>query len=363
MKKNIFATGVGVIIVGAIIGILATFLQHMGNPGNMGLCVVCFSRDIAGAIGLHAAQVVQYLRPEVMGLVLGSFVAALSFGEFKARGGSSPVTRFILGVITAMTALVFLGCPWRTILRLAGGDANAIFGFSGIFVGIALGTIFFRQGYTLGRNQSTSKVAGMVFPALMVALLSLLYFFPQIAGEAKSGIINYSVKGPGAQHAPILIALGLGLVVGFLAQRSRFCTMGAVRDLVLFRQMHLLWGLLAMFVAALIANMFFFDAFHYGFEKQPVAHTDSLWNFLAMLVVGLASALAGGCPGRQLFMAGEGDNDAAVFVIGMLVGAALAHNFGIAASPAGIGPNSAFATVFGLVMCVLIGLVQTKRSA
>ncbi len=361
MKKNIFATGAGVIVSGAIIGILAIVLQYYGNPANMGLCVVCFNRDIAGALGLHAAQVVQYLRPEVMGLVLGSFVAAFSFGEFKARGGSSPVTRFILGIITAMTALVFLGCPWRTILRLAGGDANAIFGFSGIFVGIALGTIFFRQGYTLGRNQTTHKLAGMVFPVLMVALLSLLYFFPQITGQLKSGILNYSVKGPGSEHAPVLLALGLGLVVGFLAQRSRFCTMGALRDLILFRQMHLLWGLLAMLGTAFALNLLL-GSFHYGFENQPVAHMDSLWNFLAMLVVGLASALAGGCPGRQLFMAGEGDNDAAIFVVGMLVGAALAHNFGIAASPAGIGPNSAIATIFGLIMCLLIGFMQTKRS-
>mgnify|MGYP000529888621 CR=1 FL=1 len=32
-------------------------------------------------------------------------------------------------------------------------------------------------------------------------------------------------------------------------------------------------------------------------------------------------------------MAGEGDNDAAIFVFGLIVGAALAHNFGMASSP------------------------------
>ncbi len=361
MIKNIFATRGGIILTGVLVGLLAVTLQYLGNPANMGLCVVCFNRDIAGALGLHTAAVVQYLRPEIMGMVLGAFVAALSFGEFKARGGSSPAVRFVLGVITALTALVFLGCPWRTILRLAGGDANAIFGFSGIFVGIAIGTQFFKRGYSLGRNQTTTPVAGVIFPVLMVALLSLLYFFPQIIGEAKSGFISYSTKGPGAQHAPVLIALGIGLVVGFLAQRSRFCTMGAIRDLILFRQVHLLLGLLAMFLTAFVANMFL-GSFNPGFEGQPVAHADSLWNFLAMLVVGLASALAGGCPGRQLFMAGEGDNDAAMYVVGMLVGAALAHNFGVAASPAGIGPNSAVATIIGLVVCLGIGFVQSKRS-
>ena len=55
--KNIFATRWGIIGVGACIGILAPLLQKLGNPGNMGICVACFERDIAGAIGLHRAAV------------------------------------------------------------------------------------------------------------------------------------------------------------------------------------------------------------------------------------------------------------------------------------------------------------------
>ena len=67
MKHNIFATSVGILLVGAVIGVLAIMLQKMGNPANMGICVACFERDIAGGLGLHRAAVVQYLRPEIMG--------------------------------------------------------------------------------------------------------------------------------------------------------------------------------------------------------------------------------------------------------------------------------------------------------
>lgn len=42
-----------------------------------------------------------------------------------------------------------------------------------------------------------------------------------------------------------------------------------------------------------------------------------------------AFALAGGCPGRQLFLAGEGDADAGIFVLEMIVGAAVSHNFSL----------------------------------
>ena len=154
-KRNFFATSVGIVAAGAVIGVLAALLQKWGNPGNMGICVACFGRDVAGGLGLQRADVVQYLRPEIFGFVLGALVAALIFGEFKPKSGSAPMARFLLGMCAMIGALVFLGCPWRTILRLAGGDGNALFGFAGLAVGVGIGTIFFRQGYTLGRTSKT----------------------------------------------------------------------------------------------------------------------------------------------------------------------------------------------------------------
>ncbi len=359
IKSNFFATRSGIIATGVLIGAFAVLLQYFGNPSNMGICVVCFSRDVAGSVGLHRASVVQYLRPEIIGMVLGSFGAALMFKEFKARGGSALMTRFVLGAIAGMVSLVFLGCPWRAILRLAGGDANAFLGVGGLIAGIAVGTVFMRKGYSLGRSQQKINSAGWVFPFIMLGALALLIMNPQIIDQAKSGVLFYSISGPGAAHAPLYISLAIGIFIGFICQRSRFCTMGAFRDMILFKHAHLLSGVLAMFGTALILNIII-GFFKFGFLNQPVAHDDGLWNFLSMLAAGLAFCLAGGCPGRQLFLSGEGDNDAAVFVIGLLVGTAFAHNFGIAASPAGLGPHSIFATIFGLIVCFCIAFFACK---
>jgi len=275
--KNIFAGRWGIIGVGILIGILAPLLQKFGNPGNMGVCVACFERDIAGAMGLHRADVVQYIRPEIIGFVLGALIAAYLFKEFRPRLGSAPIVRFFLGVFAMIGALVFLGCPWRAALRLAGGDGNAILGLAGLVTGIWIGTLFLKGGYNLGRTQTTHAAAGWMLPLFMLGLLALLLAFPQTAGEAKSGVLLYSIKGPGSMHAPLAVSLVVGLVVGFFAQRSRFCTMGAIRDFVLFRQMHLLSGFIALILAAFAVN-FIVGQFKPGFEGQPVAHTMHLWN-------------------------------------------------------------------------------------
>ncbi len=361
MKGNVFSTRWGIILVGASIGVMAPLLQKLGNPANMGICVACMERDIAGAVGFHRAAVVQYLRPEILGFVLGAFLSALAFREFRPRGGSAPVARFLLGVCAMVGALVFLGCPWRALLRLAGGDGNAILGLAGLATGIWIGTLFFKGGYSLGRSNAQSVSVGLLLPILMGGLLLLRIIYPPVEGQPSSGILFYSLQGPGAAKAPLLISLGAGVLIGILAQRSRFCTMGGIRDLILFRQWHLFSGMIALVVVAWVVNLIL-GQFHPGFEKQPVAHSQHIWNFAGMLVAGLAFALAGGCPGRQLFMAGEGDNDAGIFVLGMIVGAAVAHNFGLASSPQGIGAHGVTAVVVTLATCLFIGFTNLKRA-
>lgn len=355
--KNVFSLRTGIIAVGALIGIGAAVLQYLGNPANMGICVACMERDIAGALGLHRADVVQYLRPEIMGFVLGAFIAALIAREHKPRGGSAPLIRFFLGVFAMIGALVFLGCPWRALLRLAGGDGNAILGLLGLATGIFVGIQFLKRGYSLGRSYPQKPVSGWVLPALMAGLFALLVFQVSFSPD---GPIFFSQKGPGSQHAPIWISLAAGLIIGALAQRSRFCTMGAFRDVMLIRDFHLVSGVAALLIFAFGMNLIL-GQFKPGFAGQPIAHTDHLWNFLGMTLSGLAFVLAGGCPGRQLFLSGEGDMDAGIFVLGMIIGAAVAHNFALASSPKGITDFAPAAVILGFVFCVVIGLTQRVR--
>ena len=343
-----------IIAAGLVIGVVASVLVLLGNPANMGFCIACFIRDTAGALGLHRAAAVQYLRPEILGIVLGSFLLSLAKKEFSPRGGSSPLTRLVLGFFAMIGCLMFLGCPFRMILRLAGGDLNAILGLVGFAAGILCGVFYLKRGYSLKRTYRLPASQGASVPVIAALLLLLLAAAPSLLLFTEAG------GGPGAKHAAVYVSLLAGVIVGGLAQRTRLCMVGGIRDAILFKEFKLLLGFVAIFAAALVMNLVFTAAaegtfFTLGFEAQPVAHMDGLWNALGMLLVGFACVLLGGCPLRQLVLAGEGNTDSAMTVVGLLLGAAFAHNFGLASSAAGPTAHGKIAVIIGIVAVILIG--------
>lgn len=348
-----------VILAGLVVGVASVVLVALGNPVNMGFCIACFLRDIAGGLGLHRAPIVQYIRSEIMGLVLGAMIMALAGKEFKVRGGSSPMTRFVLGFCVMVGALMFLGCPLRMVIRLGGGDGNAILGLVGFIAGIFVGTLFLKKGFSLKKSQPQAKVEGLLMPAVNVALLVLVIAAP--------AFIFFSTEGPGSMRAPIAAALAAGLVVGAIAQRTRLCMAGGIRDAIMLRDFHLLMGFVAIFVAVLVGNLIVGSmgirgGFTPGFAGQAVAHTDGLWNFLGMVLVGLGSVLLGGCPLRQLILSGSGNSDSSVAVLGMVVGAAFCHNFGLASSTDGPSFAGKVAVIIGLLLVCAIGAGNTKKA-
>ena len=162
-----------VLAAGVAVGLAALALTALGNPGNMGFCIACFERDIAGAVGLHSAAKVQYVRPEIIGLVLGAFAMSLIGREFRPRAGSSPATRFVLGAFVMIGALVFLGCPLRMVLRLGGGDLNAVVGLVGFACGILGGIFFLNKGFSLKRTYKMTTSEAVTLP-IGLALLFVL---------------------------------------------------------------------------------------------------------------------------------------------------------------------------------------------
>ena len=350
---------------GAILGAIGAPVAFMGNPKNMAICIACFIRDSAGAMKLHQAAVVQYLRPEIVGIVCGAFLIALITKEYRSTAGSAPMVRFILGMIMMIGSLVFLGCPLRMLIRMSAGDLNAYVALIGFVAGVYTGTLALKRGFSLGRAYTVEKSSGYVLPIILVVLLIL---------SVTTSLFAVSESGPGSMHAPVLIALAGGLLFGAIAQKCRTCFAGCIRDVLLMRNFDLLTIIGGFFVVMVIFNLVN-GGFKLSFTGQPVAHAQHIWNILGMYAVGFAAVLAGGCPLRQLVLAGQGSSDSAVTFLGLLVGAACCHNFGlagVAASAAtaekaavagGPGINGQIALIACIIILFVIGFSPKNKRA
>lgn len=356
--KNMNKATIFMLVAGGLAGLAAVVLHLLGNPSNMGLCIACFLRDTAGALKLHSAPVVQYLRPEIPGIILGAFLVSLIKKEFRPKGGSAPMTRFVIGAFVMIGALAFLGCPFRMVLRMAAGDLNAWIGLVGFVGGVFLGTLFLRRGFSLRRAENQSMSEGLAFPVITIALA--------VAAFASFSLLAYSESGPGSMHAPVIWSFLIAVVVGVVVQRSRLCQTGGIRDAIMIKDFHLLWGSVAIFVVVLIANLITRN-FHLSMSGHAVAHSDTLWNILGLGLVGFGSVLLGGCPLRQLVLAGTGNSDSALTVIGMIAGAAISHNFGLAGAAAnaesagGVGTNGRIAIIVGFVVILAIAFSNIRK--
>ena len=396
---------------GLFIGALAAWLVSQGNPGNMGLCIACFWRDVAGffAGGVTNQAAVAYIRPEIIGIILGALGASIVTKEFKPRGGSSTLLRFLLGFIFMSSALVFLGCTVRAWVRLGGGDLTALWGLLGIIIGVVVGVVVLKSGYNLGRAKGLPTWTGWIVPAIGVILLVFALITAYggkpgfatltpangkavVPGEvvvttdgtvikpADATLVDGAVVAadgtvlaeaekvaatkpmPGGKRAPLFISLVAGLAIGVVAQRSRFCSVGGIRDSILIKRYDLLFGVIGLVIGATIVNLIF-GQYNLGFEGQPVAHNDVLGNIAAMVVAALSAVMLGGCPMRQMIMGSEGDADGAAAVVGMIVGAGFTHWAGIASSPAGLTDKAWPALAIYAVILAVIALMKRVRLA
>lgn len=347
--------------------------------------------------------------------MFGGLGAALVTRELRSRGGSSSILRFVLGFIFMCGALIFLGCTVRAWIRLGGDDLTALWGVLGIVAGVLLGIVALKRGFNLGRATSMARPLGYLLPALAVVLLvfALISTYggkPEFAtmttagalatgdkppavflktGDAPSKVLKpegatlapdgsivaadgsvaasaESVAAakpqPGGKRAALWVSLIAGLAIGVVAQRSRFCSIGGIRDAILIRRFDLLFGVVGLLVGATVVNMLL-GQYSLGFADQPVAHNDALGSFAAMTVATFAAMLLGGCPLRQLIMGCEGDLDSTSAVAGMFVGAGFMHWAELASSAKGLAPNAWLAIAVMAVVLVAVALFGTRKTA
>ena len=141
--------------VGLVIGILAALIQVLlisaGGPEAYGFCVACHTRDVvndavnslAGTQLALAAISQNAILPvmTVIGVLIGAFISARYYEEFRTKTGSmaSYIWYLLGGILFMIFALFMGGCPYRMGLRIGYGDVVAFIGVIAIIVGVLLG--------------------------------------------------------------------------------------------------------------------------------------------------------------------------------------------------------------------------------
>ncbi len=337
---------------GVAFGVVAASLSLAGNPVNTGICISCFMVNIAGALGLHSQVSSAYLRPEILAIVIGSFIVAFASGDFRPRRTSLPLLKFAGGAFMIWGSEVFIGCPIKMLLRIAGGGLTAVFGAAGLVVGVLLAVFFLKEGVLLFETESAADYKGVVAP-----LSSFFLIF-----ASSSGIYAFAsgFVGSSARHAPFAIALAAGLLVGVIGQRTRFCITGSIEKGILTRSFIEVSAVLGFLLGAFVLNVST-GRFVPSYLLEPGAHTDLFWAFASLGMVGFGAVFLGGCPFRQLVLSGEGDVGAFWVVLGMLAGAGLAVRLGISSSADGVTYAGKLAVLFGWIFFLVLALVGMKR--
>jgi uncharacterized membrane protein YedE/YeeE len=166
-----------------------------------------------------------------------------------------------------------------------------------------------------------------------------------------------------------LLSLVIGTILGYLAQRSRMCFIGGLRDFILVRDTALIKGALAFFVTSWLAfsivgffGLVDWRAPHYQASVPDVeevgrdvsletmqidpgqARTTPMprsgggkvlgvgWLIVGLtlaagVIIGLFSTLANGCPTRQHVLAAQGVQDSMYYLGGFYLGVLVYYLF------------------------------------
>lgn len=122
--------------------------------------------------------------------------------------------------------------------------------------------------------------------------------------------------------------LVIGIILGYLGQRSRMCFIGGIRDFILVRDTYLLRGLIAFGLTAWLA--FPLARLVTGAGTGPFGLSDAVTLILTILGgfgVGFFSTLANGCPFRQHVLAAQGTRSSIAYLAGFFAGAVIFHSW------------------------------------
>ncbi len=302
---------------GILLASLNVFLFIVRSPWGASDGINNWGENIYKATGLMSIEGLAVTELNLYGmlcimLVLGSMTSALFAREFAVRIPplGEMIKGFIGGILMAIGATVGIGCTigsfFSGIPALSGG---AIIFSIGLFLGvlIALKYILWEVEKLPGisSGKSFSLLAGSGKFGIWQNFLALL-----IAAGAMALAYAYYERG----EKVITWFIIIGLILGFICQRSRFCIVASFRDPFMTGESHSSIGVMAGLVVAVIGFTLIKTIGAGAVGDAALRAKEMTWVFphfwaraaIGGLIFGIGMTVAGGCAVGTLWRAGEG---------------------------------------------------------
>lgn len=119
----------------------------------------------------------------------------------------------------------------------------------------------------------------------------------------------------------LIINLVLGICLGYILHRSRFCIAGAFRDYILFKDRSLLKALLvSLFISSVTFSLFQFVSWINGLPIPGHFHAIGYYTVIGGILFGIGMVLAGGCACSIFIRLGEGFKLVIFVLLGVMAG-------------------------------------------
>ncbi len=124
-----------------------------------------------------------------------------------------------------------------------------------------------------------------------------------------------------------VVTLVVGIIIGYMGQRSRFCTISGIRDFFLVRDAYRLRGLFGIIIGGII-GFSLFGLLGGDFPTFPMTSQGIRVETLILIPLSVVGAfgmayfsvMAEGCPFRQHVITGEGRISGFLYIGGLVFG-------------------------------------------
>jgi len=348
LHKTFFAKHWPVWLGGIVLGTLNILLFVIKSPWGASGGINNWGENVFGLMGIFGLENVKPLSTSFYGmlcvfLVIGSFIAALLSKEFALRIPpiGELIKGFIGGSLMALGATFGIGCTIGAFFSgMPAMSGGAIIFTIGLFIGVIVALKYLMWEMDKFPGFSSGKSYNL------------------LAGTGKSGIwqkylgwivliITFTVAYLYSDGNKIMSwFIIIGMLMGLISQRSRFCIVKAFRDPFMTGEADGSVGVMA----GLMIGLFGFTIIKYfgiGIGDIPLRAREMTWVFPHFLfraliggfVFGLGMTIAGGCAVGTLWRVGEGQVKLWASALGFLLISPISKLFIVPPIVAALPPN------------------------